>query len=211
MLAIGSAVLAALLSGPTFPDTLNRDTLHQVAPAAELAGYGPGSSLLQDEAFSLVEPAAFAALREARAADLPLEHRALASSRGLTEHLLASHGVTAKVEGRIKSLYSLHEKMKRKNLAMNEVLDRVALRVVVESVDEAYAVRDLLHETLEPVADAQDDYIAQPKASGYRALHTAVIDRSTRRPVEVQIRTAAMHEDAENGHSAHWRYKLNAA
>jgi GTP pyrophosphokinase len=209
MLAIGSAVLAALLSGPTFPDALSVETLHRVAPAAELAGFGPGSALLQDEAFSIVDPDAYQAVMSARSADLPLEHRALASARASTESLLSMNGIHAKVEGRIKSAYSLAEKMKRKQLAMDEVLDRVALRVLVNSVDEAYAVRDLLHERLAVIADAQDDYIANPKGSGYRALHTAVVDRSTRWPVEVQIRTHAMHAEAESGPAAHWRYKLD--
>lgn len=210
MLTFGSAVLVALLSGPSFPALLSADTLHQVGPAAELAGMGPGASLLQDEAFSLVDREAYEAIRAERAEEMLMEHRALASGRASAEAVLAASGIEARVEGRIKSMYSLHAKMQRKNLSMDQVLDRVALRVIVPTIADAYEIQRLMHAHLDVVAEAQDDYIAQPKASGYQALHTAVIERATRLPVEIQIRTEAMNEAAEHGEAAHWRYKLQA-
>lgn len=210
MLTIGSAVLVALLSSPSFADVLSAETLHRVAPAAEQAGMGPGAALLQDEAFSIVDPSGYAAMRALRAPELVSEHRALASARASADAALRQAGIPATVEGRIKSMYSLHSKMSRKDLAMDEVLDRVALRVLVDTQEQAYAVRDLLRDELSSLPDAEDDYIASPKASGYRALHMAVLDRSTHRPVEIQVRTHAMHEAAEHGEAAHWRYKLSA-
>ncbi|TNE87553.1 MAG: bifunctional (p)ppGpp synthetase/guanosine-3',5'-bis(diphosphate) 3'-pyrophosphohydrolase [Deltaproteobacteria bacterium] len=208
--ALRSALLATFLASPAFAAVgeLSEDSLPKIAPMAERAGMGPGAALLQDEAFAIVDPGLFASLRDARAAEIVDENRALAAARGHVDGVLRALGSDAQVSGRIKSLYSLHAKMQAKSLAMDQVLDRVALRVIVEDDAEAYAVHELIAERFAVIGESVDDYIANPKPSGYQALHLAMVEPHTRRPVEVQIRTRAAHHAAEHGDAAHWRYKL---
>lgn len=115
-------------------------------------------------------------------------------------------GVDAHVSGRPKHIYSIWKKMQRKHVSFAEIYDVRAVRVEVESVANCYQVLGMVHGTWRPVPGEFDDYIARPKANGYRSLHTAVIGDDGL-SIEVQIRTAEMHEHAERGVAAHWRYK----
>jgi GTP pyrophosphokinase len=119
---------------------------------------------------------------------------------------LAAHGLAAQVQGRPKHLYSIWKKMKKKGLAFGGVMDMLRLRVIVPDVAGCYAVLARVHERWHAIAGEFDDYIARPKANGYRSLHT-VVQGDDDRPVEIQIRTQEMHEHAEYGVSAHWAYK----
>ena len=121
-------------------------------------------------------------------------------------HALRSRGIEAEVSGRPKHIYSIHNKMRSKRLAFDELFDLRALRIIVQDERECYAALGLVHELWVPVSDEFDDYISRPKPNGYRSLHTVVADQAGR-PFEVQIRTRAMHEFAEYGMAAHWRYK----
>ena len=116
------------------------------------------------------------------------------------------HGLAVEVHGRPKHLYSIWKKMRRKGLGFDRVLDVIALRVIVADVAACYAVLGRVHERFEAIPGELDDYIARPKPNGYRSLHTVVQDDDGG-AVEIQIRTAAMHEHAEYGVSAHWAYK----
>ncbi len=118
-------------------------------------------------------------------------------------------GVEGVVTSRVKSPESLLAKMARKDLPIDQIHDRLAVRVRVESEDDCYRVLDALHRRFTPIESELDDYIATPKPSGYRSLHTAVrLDRpGYTGSAEFQIRTHAMHADAETGRAAHWRYK----
>jgi GTP pyrophosphokinase len=116
----------------------------------------------------------------------------------------------AEVQGRPKHLYSIWKKMQGKGLALERVFDQRAMRVIVTDVPACYAALSCVHECHSPVPGEYDDYIAKPKPNGYQSLHTVVMFGATGgdvRPVEVQIRTAAMHEHAEHGVAAHWAYK----
>jgi len=119
--------------------------------------------------------------------------------------LLVAAGVEGVVSGRLKSPESLRAKARRKGLSEDEVLDRLALRVRVDTEVDCYEVLDRLHARFRPVPGAQDDYIAYPKANGYQSLHTAVV--TTYGVAEFQVRTHAMHAWAETGGAAHARYK----
>ncbi|MEE9333589.1 MAG: bifunctional (p)ppGpp synthetase/guanosine-3',5'-bis(diphosphate) 3'-pyrophosphohydrolase [Granulosicoccaceae bacterium] len=121
---------------------------------------------------------------------------------------LGEKGILAIVAGREKHLYSLYNKMLKKQLLFQQVFDMFALRVVVASEDECYQVLGIIHKLYKPIFKRFKDYIAVPKANGYQSLHT-VLNYVDGIPVEVQIRTREMDEFAESGVAAHWAYKNN--
>lgn len=119
---------------------------------------------------------------------------------------LAAMGIHAEIHGRPKHIYSIWNKMRRKDVPFDEVYDVRALRVLVSEVRECYAVLGLVHNLWTPISKEFDDYIAKPKGNNYRSLHTAVLCPDGR-SLEIQIRTQEMHRHAELGVAAHWRYK----
>ena len=121
-------------------------------------------------------------------------------------HLVAETGIEAQVSGRAKHIYSIWRKMQRKGLDFHELFDVRAVRVLVDTVEQCYAVLGLVHTRWQPVPGEFDDYITNPKSNLYQSLHTAVSTPGGR-VVEVQIRTHDMHRHAELGVAAHWRYK----
>jgi GTP pyrophosphokinase len=133
----------------------------------------------------------------------------LAFMRGCVERiqmLLKANGIEAEVSGRPKHIYSIYKKMVRKHLRFDQLFDIRAVRIIVDTVEHCYEVLSLVHENFTVLSKEYDDYIANPKPNGYQSLHTVVTDPHGR-PVEIQIRTRAMHEFAELGVAAHWRYK----
>ncbi len=119
---------------------------------------------------------------------------------------LDAAGIRGEIQGRPKHIFSIYNKMKAKDLAFSEVYDVRAVRVIVESLKDCYAVLGIVHNLWTPIPQEFDDYISRPKANLYRSLHTAVIGPDGR-ALEVQIRTQEMHQHAEFGVAAHWRYK----
>jgi GTP pyrophosphokinase len=121
---------------------------------------------------------------------------------------LASHDIEAEITGRVKHIYSIYRKMKSKNLSFDQLYDIRALRVLVKDVPECYHVLGIVHQIWRHIPHQFDDYITNPKANGYRSLHTAVIAEN--KSLEVQIRTLEMHNEAELGVCSHFNYKEGA-
>ena len=127
-------------------------------------------------------------------------------AKGLISAKLSEHNIDCIIEGRVKSVYSLYRKMYSQNKAFDEIYDFYALRVIVETELECYTALGYIHEAFKSIPGRFKDYISTPKPNLYRSLHTTVIGHSGI-PFEVQIRTKQMHEEAQYGIAAHWKYK----
>jgi GTP pyrophosphokinase len=188
------------------PPALASESLQVFAPLANRLGIWQIKWEMEDLSFRFLEPATYkdiARLLDEKRAE---RERYMVELRQRLQQALASQGIKASVEGRPKHIYSIVRKMRGKSLAFDRVFDIRALRVVVPSVADCYQVLSWVHEHFAPIAEEFDDYIAKPKANGYQSLHTVVRDVDGG-PIEVQIRTQAMHEHAEHGVAAHWAYK----
>ncbi|MFL6660834.1 MAG: RelA/SpoT family protein [Rhizobacter sp.] len=188
------------------PRVLAQESMQVFAPLANRLGIWQIKWEIEDLSFRFLQPDEYH--RVARLLDetrVEREARVEAFRRRLSDELRAA-GLRAEVQGRPKHLYSIWKKMQGKGLDFARVFDVRAMRVIVGDVRDCYAVLGRVHELYRPVSDEFDDYIAKPKANGYQSLHTVVLDEDDR-PVEVQIRTLAMHEHAEHGVAAHWAYK----
>ncbi len=204
MLAWRTAVLASLISGSALAGGRVRDGEVDPSPLAADEGMSRHRALLEDASFRVLEPERYQALLET----LPRSPVAMDRLVDSTSELLSTEGIEAVVTGRIKSVYSAHRKLTRKGLEPHELLDLTGLRIRVQTEAESYRVMDLLLARYPAVEGSFDDYIAQPKPNGYQSLHTAVHIQGA--PVEFQVRTHAMHAEAEHGAASHWRYKLEA-
>lgn len=188
------------------PQALAAESRQVFAPLANRLGIWQIKWELEDYAFRFLQPEEYR--RVARLLDEKRVERE-AGVEAVRQQLaadLAGAGIAAQVQGRPKHLYSIWKKMQGKQLGIDRVFDVRALRVVVADVPACYTVLSRVHERWRPVAGEFDDYIARPKPNGYRSLHTVVLGDDDR-PIEIQIRTEAMHEHAEHGVAAHWAYK----
>jgi len=185
---------------------LAHESLQVFAPLANRLGIWEIKWELEDLAFRFLEPDTYRSI--ARLLD---EKRAgreawIAEQRQTLSDALRAQGMPAEVQGRPKHIYSIVKKMRGKGLQFEQLYDIRALRIVVPALADCYAALSLVHSRYQPVAGEFDDYIAKPKPNGYQSLHTVVRD-ALGYPIEVQIRTQAMHDHAEHGVAAHWAYK----
>ena len=187
------------------------ETLAIYAPLANRLGLGQLKWELEDVAFRIVEPGAYKrianALEENRAAREGYINDFVAE---LTKKISSNSILDASVFGRPKHIYSIWKKMRAKRIEFTDLFDVRAVRVLVNDLQQCYGVLGLVHSSWQPIPREFDDYIANPKQNGYQSLHTAVIGPAGK-AVEVQIRTRAMDESAENGVAAHWAYKEGGA
>jgi GTP pyrophosphokinase len=188
------------------PPALARESLQVFAPLANRLGIWQVKWELEDLAFRFTEPDTYrqvARLLDEKRAERESNMAALVHQ---IELALKAQGLKALVQGRPKHIYSIVRKMRGKSLPFERVFDVRALRVIVQDLAQCYQVLAWVHERFLPIEGEYDDYIARPKSNGYQSLHTVVRDDS-QRPIEIQIRTQAMHEHAEYGVAAHWAYK----
>jgi GTP pyrophosphokinase len=188
------------------PQYVAREALTVFAPLANRLGVWQVKWEMEDLAFRFLEPDTYkevASLLDERRVQREAYVEQL---RSRLEAELGAQGIRASVHGRPKHIYSIVKKMRGKSLDFDQVFDIRALRVIVPEVRDCYAALSWVHQQFEPIVEEFDDYIAKPKANGYQSLHTVVRDAAGR-PIEIQIRTQAMHEHAEHGVAAHWAYK----
>ena len=191
---------------PEQQERIARETLDIYAPLANRLGIGQMKWELEDLAFRYLNPQAYrdiaARLDERR---IDREQYIERVCRRIRDEL-ANFGIQAEVTGRAKHIYSIWRKMQRKNVAFDQIFDVRAVRIIVEKEVECYSALGVVHSLWHHIPKEFDDYIANPKENNYRSLHTAVVGPEGR-TLEVQIRTREMHEQAELGVAAHWRYK----
>jgi GTP pyrophosphokinase len=180
------------------------------APLANRLGVGYLKWQLEDWAFRYLEPEQYKQIAKFIAEKREERQRAVEDVIKQLQEELVKDGVQAKVEGRVKHIYSIWRKMQRKNVQYEEVYDARAVRIVVAEVAQCYAALGTVHRLWNHIPKEFDDYIAQPKPNGYRSLHTAVVGPSGK-ALEVQIRTQQMHDESEMGVCAHWAYKEGGA
>ncbi|HEX3427772.1 MAG TPA: RelA/SpoT family protein [Candidatus Limnocylindrales bacterium] len=183
-----------------------RQTMEIYAPLAERLGIWQMKWELEDLAFKALEPDRFREL--ARLLDTRRKGREDYISRAIAELTpkLKDAGIDADLQGRPKHIYSIDKKMQRKSAEFAEIYDVYAIRILVDDVRDCYAALGVVHALWRPIPGQFDDYIAVPKNNLYQSLHTAVIALDGK-PLEIQIRTQAMHQVSEVGIAAHWRYK----
>lgn len=189
---------------------LARVAMQVLAPLANRLGLYRIKWEMEDLAFRCLDPVRYRTLANAVEQKRPERDAFVASATAELSALLAEQGIQAKVKGRSKHLWSIHNKLKVKNLSIENLRDLRGLRVMVNTLEECYGTLDVVHQRWEPEMEELDDYIAYPKPNGYQSLHTVVI-ADDGRPMEVQIRTQAMHDAAEYGLAAHWNYKEKSA
>jgi GTP pyrophosphokinase len=187
-------------------EAIARETSTLLAPLANRLGIGQLKWELEDLAFRLLEPQTYQGIADQLEQSREQRERTVKEAVERVRTLLGEAGITAEVSGRSKHIASVHQKMIAKRLSVEQVHDLLALRVIVEQVADCYQVLSLVHSTWGAIESEYDDYIAKPKRNGYQSLHTVVVEPDGR-PIEIQIRTRRMHQDAELGVAAHWRYK----
>ena len=182
-----------------------KETIEVYAPLANRLGISSIKVELEDLCLRYLEPEAYYALVE------EVKHKRQKRQEFIRESIRQIHekleaaGIEAEIKGRAKHFYSIYRKMKRDNKSVSEIYDLSAVRVLVSSVKDCYGVLGVIHAMWKPIPGRFKDYIAMPKSNGYQSLHTTVMTHGD--PLEIQIRTKAMHQVSEFGIAAHWKYK----
>ncbi len=193
-------------SRQTPPAQVPAEALLVFAPLANRLGIWQLKWEIEDLALRFLEPETYRDVAHKLEQTRAQRERAVEQLRLQVERDLRQDGIEATVQGRPKHIYSIVKKMRGKSLDFAHVYDICALRVIVATVADCYQALSAVHNRFSPVPEEYDDYIAKPKANGYRSLHTVVRDEHGQ-PIEIQIRTQEMHDHAEHGVAAHWLYK----
>ena len=188
------------------PVALPAESLMVFAPLANRLGIWELKWEIEDLAFRFLEPDTYRDVAQQLDQTRAQRERAVEQLRTRLQDDLRADGIKASVQGRPKHIYSIVKKMRGKSLDFEHVYDICAMRVIVASVSDCYQALSAVHSRFTAVTEEFDDYIAKPKANGYRSLHTVVRDAQGQ-PIEIQIRTQEMHDHAEHGVAAHWLYK----
>lgn len=191
-------------------ESIGKETIQIYAPLAHRLGIHWIKQEMEDLVFSHLEKDAYHLLLNEMQGRIDGLNQTRERLEQVIQQALQHQGVEAQVQGRMKHLYSIHEKMQRKHVNFDEIFDLVAFRVIVKDMTTCYQTLGVIHSLYRPVPGRFKDYIALPKPNGYQSLHTTVIGPENFR-IEVQVRTASMHTYAEDGVAAHWVYKDSKA
>ncbi len=191
---------------PIRQEAIARETLDIYAPLAHRLGMGKVRGELEDLAFRYTDPVSFERVAAAVEARRVEGEQFLRGVEDTLVEQLRENGIQARVEWRIKRMYSIFQKIERAKISFDQVYDLLAVRVITQDVASCYAVFGLIHTLWRPVPGRIKDFIAMPRANRYQSLHTTVIGEGGHQ-FEVQIRTEEMHRIAEEGIAAHWKYK----
>ncbi len=195
---------------PDRQEAISRETLDIYAPLAHRLGMGKVRGELEDLAFRYTDPVSYERVAAAVEARRVEGEQFLRSVEDTLVEQLRENNIEARVEWRIKRLYSIYQKIERTKITFDQVYDLLAVRVITQDVASCYAVFGLIHTLWRPVPGRIKDFIAIPRANRYQSLHTTVMGAGGHQ-FEVQIRTEEMHRLAEEGIAAHWKYKAGDA
>lgn len=182
------------------------ETLEIYAPIAHRLGMGKIRGELEDLGFRFLDPVGYEQVEKAVNARRKQGEAFLEKTQKLISDKLKEAGIQARVESRIKRLFSIHKKLQKQRISVDQVYDLCAMRVITRSLQDCYAVLGIIHNLWRPVPGRIKDFIAMPRPNFYQSLHTSVITEDGT-PFEIQIRTEEMHKMAEEGIAAHWKYK----
>ncbi len=176
------------------------------APIANRLGLSTWKWEMEDIAFRLAKPDTYASIAKALASKRSEREAFISRTTEQIQQYMQAEKLDCQIYGRPKHIYSIYKKMQRKSFAFEQLYDLHALRILTHSIEDCYRVLGILHQHYLPILGEFDDYIARPKPNGYQSIHTILLGEKGW-PVEVQIRTHTMHQLAEEGVAAHWRYK----
>jgi GTP diphosphokinase / guanosine-3',5'-bis(diphosphate) 3'-diphosphatase len=182
------------------------ETLEIYAPIAHRLGMGKIRGELEDLGFRFLDPVGYEQVEKSVNARRKHGEAFLEKTQKIIVDKLKEAGIQARVESRIKRLFSIHKKLQKQRISVDQVYDLCAMRVVTRSLQDCYAVLGIIHNLWRPVPGRIKDFIAMPRPNFYQSLHTSVITEDGT-PFEIQIRTEEMHKMAEEGIAAHWKYK----
>lgn len=184
---------------------ISRETLEIFAPLADRLGMGSIKAELEDLAFKYANPTEYRRVAELIEVGAKERKHYLGKIKKFIQNELESEKINAEIDGRVKHLYSIYKKLQKVDGDMSKIYDIMAVRIIVDSVEDCYKVLGIVHQHFKPLIYRIKDYISVPKPNGYQSLHTTVfgLDGNI---TEIQIRTKEMHEEAEYGVAAHWHY-----
>jgi guanosine-3',5'-bis(diphosphate) 3'-pyrophosphohydrolase len=191
---------------PERQQRIAKETLEIYAPIAHRLGMGKIRGELEDLGFRYMDPIGHEQVHAAVESRRKAGEQFLAKIEEILRDKFKEAGIEAEVQSRIKRLYSIHQKILRQRITVDQMYDLLAVRVITKSVQDCYGVLGIIHNLWRPVPSRIKDFIAMPRPNFYQSLHTSVIAEDGH-PFEVQIRTEEMHKMAEEGIAAHWKYK----
>ena len=178
------------------------------APFAQRLGIGKIKVELEDLSFKYLEPEAYQNLVDQMVFTQEEREEYIASIVRKVKRIMEDADIHARVDGRVKHLFSIYRKMKNQGKTLDQIYDLFAVRIIVEDEEELYTVLGYVHKNFKPMNNRFKDYVANPKENGYKSIHTTVFDTTdAKAPFEIQIRTREMHKEAEYGIASHWKYK----